>query len=97
MPGKRSFGSVRRRSSGRWQAVYWHEGRFRSAGSFPTKIAAVASFATIQSDLRRGSWIDPKAGKVLLRDYATEWLEQRKDLAVRTKELYEHRRCCRFS
>ena len=90
MPGKRSFGSVRRRSSGRWQAVYWHEGRFRSAGSFPTKIAAVTSLATIQSDLKRGSWIDPKAGKVLLRDYATEWLEQRKDLAVRTKELYEH-------
>jgi hypothetical protein len=67
-----------------------HEEKFCSAGSFPTKIAAVASLATIQSDLNRGSWIDPKAGKVLLSDYASEWLEQRKDLAVRTKELYEH-------
>ena len=90
MSGRRSFGSVRRRSSGRWQAVYWHEGRFRSAGTFPAKSDALASLATIQSDLRRGSWIDPKAGKVLLSDYANGWLAQRNDLAVKTKELYEY-------
>jgi integrase len=87
---RRTFGSIRKRSSGRWQAVYWHDGSFRSVGSFATKADAAAALSSIQSDLSRGSWIDPKAGKVLLEAYADEWLNQRTDLAIRTRELYEY-------
>ena len=43
----------------------------------------------IESDLRRGSWVDPQAGKISLQSYASQWLDQRSDLAIRTKELYE--------
>ena len=70
--------------------MYWHEGRFHSAGSFPTKADAAAALSSIQSELSRGSWIDPKAGKVLLGTYSDEWLTQRTDLALRTRELYEY-------
>jgi len=90
MTSRRHFGSVRRRASGRWQAVYWHDGRFRSAGSFLAKADALAYLSTIEADLRRGAWIDPRAGKITLHGYADEWLERRPDLAVRTRELYQY-------
>lgn len=90
MTSRRHFGTVRRRSSGRWQAVYRVEGRMYSAGVHATKADALAYLASIEVDLRRGAWIDPRAGKMTLRFYAEEWLNQRNDLAFRTKELYEY-------
>jgi integrase len=59
-----------------------------SAGAYTFKADALACLASIESDLRRGVWIDPRAGKMTLRVYADEWLDQRNDLAFRTKELY---------
>jgi len=61
-----------------------------SAGSHPTKADALAHLAAIEVDLRRGAWIDPRAGKMTLHLYAEEWLGQRSDLAFRTKELYTY-------
>lgn len=87
---RRHFGTLRKRSSGRWQAMYFHDGRIHSAGTFATKADALAHLATIETDLRRGAWIDPRAGHVTLRTYANEWLKHRPDLAVRTRELYRH-------
>lgn len=81
---------MRRRDSGKWQVVYWHEGRFRSAGTFSAKADALAQLSVIESDLRKGAWIDPRAGKVTLETYATEWIRLRPELAIRTKELYEY-------
>jgi integrase len=34
------------------------------------------------------TWIDPKAGKTTLDEYAERWLEQRNELAFRTREHY---------
>jgi hypothetical protein len=59
-----------------------------SAGVYPLKADALACLAAIEADLRRGAWIDPRAGRMTLRLYAEEWLDQRNDLAFRTKELY---------
>jgi hypothetical protein len=84
---RRHFGTVRRRSSGRWQAVYRVEGRMYSAGMYTTKTDALAQLSTIEADLRRGAWIDPRPGDMTLRTYAEGWLEERSDLAFRTKEL----------
>jgi integrase len=61
-----------------------------SAGAYTFKADALACLATIESDLRRGVWIDPRAGKMTLRVYAEVWLDQRNDLAFRTKELYTY-------
>jgi integrase len=90
MAGRRHFGTVRQRSSGRWQAVYFHDGRYRSAGIFGTKADALASLAAIEIDVRRNAWIDPRSGEVTLRIYGEEWLRNRPDLAIRTRELYRH-------
>jgi integrase len=90
MSKRRHFGSVRKRASGRWQANYWHEGRSHSVGTFLAKADALAFLSTIEADLRRGAWIDPRAGQITLRTYANEWLERRPDLAVRTRELYRY-------
>jgi len=90
MATRRHFGAVRKRSSGRWQVTYWREGRNISAGTFDTKADALAKLATIESDLRRGNWIDPKSGDVTLEVYANKWLDHRHDLSVRTRDLYRY-------
>ena len=90
MTKRRHFGSVRKRSSGRWQATYWHDGRLHSAGTFSAKADALAYLSTIEADLRRGAWVDPRAGRVTVEAYSNEWLERRPDLAVRTRELYRY-------
>ena len=87
---RRHFGSVRKRPSGRWQALYWKEDRVHSAGTFPTKADAQAFLAAMETDLRRGNWIDPSGGEESLKNYANEWLERRTDLAERTLELYRY-------
>ena len=89
MTSRRHFGTVRKRPSGRWQAVYWYEGGLHSAGTFSTKADALACLSTIEADFRRGAWIDPAAGQVTVKQYATEWLARRPGLSVRTRELYE--------
>jgi integrase len=90
MAGRRHFGYVRKRPSGRWQATYWHDGQRHAAGTFAAKADALSCLATIEVDLRRGGWINPAAGKVTLASYSNEWLERRADLAVRTVELYRY-------
>jgi integrase len=87
---KRHFGTVRRRTSGRWQALYFHDGKVHSAGTFKTKADALVHLSTIDADLHRGAWIDAKVGKVTLDDYAERWLKQRNELAFRTRELYDY-------
>lgn len=88
MTTRRHFGTVRKRPSGRWQAMYWHEDRIHSAGTFAAKADALAYLASIETDIRRGGWINPRSGKVTVKTYANEWLDHRPDLAVRTRDLY---------
>ena len=90
MTGRRHFGTVRKRPGGLWQSLYWHEGRRHCEGSFPTKADALAYLATIEVDVRRGSWIDAKSGKITIDIYASEWLARRSDLSIRTVELYSY-------
>jgi integrase len=75
MTARRHFGSVRKLPSGRYQASYWHEGVRRTApDTFVAKADALAHLAKIETDLRAGSWIDPAAGKVTIRQLAHDWL-----------------------
>jgi len=86
---RRHFGSVRKRPSGRWQALFWKDERVQS-GTFATKADAQACLSAMETDLRRGKWIDPRGGEVTVCDYANDWLSQRTHLAERTVELYRH-------
>jgi integrase len=76
MTNRRHFGTVRKLPSGRFQASYWHDGaRHTAPNTFTAKADALAHLATIETDLRRGAWIDPGAGKVTLTKLAPEWLD----------------------
>jgi hypothetical protein len=84
-----AWGGVRKLPSGRFQARYCVDGTwFKAASTFRTKRDAEGFLAGTRADIGRGTWINPKAGTILLRDYATTWLSQR-SLRPRTRELYE--------
>lgn len=88
--GRRRFGRVRRLPSGRWQARYaGPDGRDRPApDTFATKGEAERWLAALETDLGRGQWVDPAAGKTTVEQWATLWFANRPDLKVRTRELY---------
>lgn len=90
MTGKRQFGTVRKLPSGRWQARYRTiDGRLSSAPlTFKTKGDAGRWLASVEADKARGVWLDPKAGRAPLADYAAAWLQGKATLAPRTREIY---------
>lgn len=90
MAGARSFGTVRRLPSGRWQARYpGPDGRRRSAPyTFDTKTAAGRWLRLTEAEVTRGDWMDPEVGRVTLQDYAERWIRERPGLRPRTVELY---------
>lgn len=58
----------------RWRVRYTDDaGRSRSE-LFEKKSSADAYDASVRSDVARGTYVDPVAGKLTLRTYATEWL-----------------------
>jgi integrase len=86
---RRQFGRVRKLPSGRYQARYvGPDGVLRPAPhTFRTKRDADAWLADVQTEMRRGDWHDPDAGRVAFGDYASTWIAER-GLTTRTTELY---------
>ncbi|RBY87456.1 tyrosine recombinase XerC [Blastococcus sp. TF02A-26] len=93
---RRSFGSVRRLPSGRYQASYLGPDGKRRTGpqTFIAKGDATRWLSRIETELSAGTWVDPVAGQVTLRAYAAAWLAQRtvrgRPLAPRTLQTYQH-------
>jgi integrase len=90
--GRRTAGSIRRLPSGRYQArVRCDDGTLQPAPfTFSTKTEADRWLASAITDQAQGSWVDPRAGKVLFRDFAREWLHGKADLAPKTAEGYAY-------
>src|SRR6202035_3932788 len=84
---RRSFGTVRRRN-GKWQAYYTKNGKKVSLGMFNSRGAASAALADVESQRQRGTWIDPRLGRITLQDYAEEWMLHRHNLRERTRDTY---------
>jgi hypothetical protein len=88
---RRHFGSVRKLPSGRYQARYWHLGESPVAPStFATKADALAWSSGAETDIHRGAWTAPKAGKTSLSEYARGWLGGRSDLRPVRRSKYGH-------
>jgi len=94
MPGRktRSFGSIRKLPSGRWQARYrGPDGLLRSAPhTFTYKADASKWLALTEAELLGGKWTDPDAGRVPFIDYATTWIAERPGLRPKTLQLYRY-------
>jgi integrase len=87
---RQPWGSVRALPSGRFQARYRVDGVVHTAPrTFETKREADAFLAEARTAIDRGSWVNPNAGRVTLRIYATRWLVDRVQLRPRSRELYE--------
>lgn len=73
---KRQFGSIRKLPSGRWQARYPNgSGRMLPADrTFPTKADASLFLSSVQTDMGRGQFLDPRDGKITLAQWSDEWL-----------------------
>jgi integrase len=72
---RRHFGSVRQLPSGRYQVSYWHEGtRHLGDKTYKTKADALAYLSTVEADLVRGSWIDPRDRRMSVAELAASWL-----------------------
>jgi hypothetical protein len=94
MPGRktRSFGTIRKLPSGRWQARYrGPDGLLRSAQhTFAYKADANKWLALIEAELLGGEWIDPEAGRLPFVEYATAWIDERPGLRPKTIQLYRY-------
>jgi len=87
---QRDSGALRQLPSGRWQpAILEIDNRYTSLGTFRTRGEAERTLAATIADRHRGSWIDPRDGRVTFEAYSTRWLEERASLRPRTRELYE--------
>jgi integrase len=67
---RRSNGSVRKRTSGKYQARFKApDESYRSLGTFDSKRAADAALAAVLTGLARGAWTDDRAGMVPFDEY----------------------------
>jgi hypothetical protein len=81
--------SIRQKPSGKWEARY-RDARGRThARSFGGKMAARRWAAEMESDLRRGEWIDPKLARITFGAWAEEYLTTIVHLRNVTRGDYE--------
>ncbi|MBW3639374.1 MAG: site-specific integrase [Actinobacteria bacterium] len=79
---------MQRRPDGRWRARYRDAGDKEHARHFTRKADAERWLDEVRSDLVRGTYVDPAAGRVLFADFARTWLEAQPHRAG-TALLYE--------
>lgn len=89
MTGRRSFGAVRQKPNGAWEARYKAESGKTVYRYFQTKKEATAYLSTVQADMLRGDWIDPMDGKITVRELSVLWREGQHNLRPSTARLYD--------
>lgn len=67
--------SVAKRPDGRWRARYRDPAGKEHSKHFERKIDAQRWLTTVESEKLRGTYIDPKAGRVTVAEYAQQWLD----------------------
>lgn len=88
---RRQFGNVRRLNSGRYQARYFDSAgqRHTAPDTFATRADANRWLSTVEADMVRGDWIDPRMRRVTFGEWAEEWLATTAHLAPKTRDGYE--------
>lgn len=93
MSGRRRFGAVRKLPSGRYPARYSdpRPGLQRSAPhTFATKTEAGRWLATVEADMRRGGWVDPRDGEMRFNELAERWFATKVHLRENTRHQYRY-------
>jgi len=92
MSGRRSFGSVRQKPSGRWEARYRTDTLGEEAvhsATFETKRQAAEHLDRISADLQRGTWTDPNLSRITVQEWADIWIEGLRNVRPNTLRLYK--------
>jgi len=90
---RRTFGTVRKLPSGRWQARYSLDAgdRITAPHTFLTKGDAQRWLATVEADIARGTWHDPTLGHTTIAEWADRWLATKLPTVRRaTADQYEY-------
>ena len=67
---RRSFGSVRKRTNGKWEARY-HDTRGEvHYRYFVTKAEAAGHLSMTEADMLRGDWLDPRLGQTTVAEWS---------------------------
>ena len=76
--GRRRFGNVRKRESGRFQIRYLGpDGRMRTGPeTYARKGDAERALVLIEAQISAGEWTDPDQAKVRLGEYASAWIAE---------------------
>jgi len=67
------MGSVKKRPDGMWRARYRDDAKHEHARHFRRKIDAERWLSTVEADMLRGTYVDPRAGRMSFREYAEQW------------------------
>ncbi|MCZ6739467.1 MAG: site-specific integrase [Actinobacteria bacterium] len=80
-----------RKHRNKWQVLFRDPtGKERSAGVYSTRVVADRKRRQVETDIDRGEWFDPTAGRLTtVGDFAPVWIQGRVDLKPSTKAGYE--------
>lgn len=81
--------SIRQKPSGRWEGRYRDSRGQLHAKVFANKTAARRWGAEMESDIRRGEWVDPKLARTTFGAWAAEYLATIVHLRTVTRSDYE--------
>ncbi len=81
--------SIRQKSSGRWEARYRDALGAMHGKTFPTKTQALRWAREMETDVRRGDWIDPRLARTTFGEWANEYLTTIVHLRAITQGDYE--------
>lgn len=87
---RRSFGSVRLKSSGKWEARYRDRRGEVHYDYWTTKRDATAHLAMIEANMLRGEWIDPKMGAMTFDEWAERFMTSKRNIRPTTESLYRY-------
>ncbi len=73
----------------RWDVRYRDDARQQRKRSFGRKVDAQRFARSVETDLLRGDWIDPRRGKELFGVWAEMWMETLGSRKPKTRESYE--------
>ncbi len=70
----REMASIARRADGRWRARYRDVAGHEHARHFTRKADAQRWLDEVTAAVVTGAYVDPRSGRIPLRDYAEQWL-----------------------
>lgn len=84
------MGNIARRSDGHWRARYRDAVGTEHSRHFARKTDAQAWLDSVTTAVTMGLYVDPRAGRILVRDWAPRWLATKVNLKQTTRATYEN-------